>query len=153
MDDARLEATTGRTVEQWVEVLDAHGGRSLDHTALARLVPPLLPAEVENKGWWAQSVTVRYEQETGRRVVGQKSDGSFSVSVSKTFHGSRERALDAWCRVVAGLTEVDGVAVDGEPRRTSTARWSRWRARLAEGSSVAGERWRTVWKALVAQLD
>lgn len=36
------------------------------------------------EGWWAQSITVAYEQERGMRLPGQMSDGTFSVTGSRT---------------------------------------------------------------------
>ena len=36
-------------------------------------------------GWWAQGVTVGYERIKGLRVVGQRRDGSFEATKSRTF--------------------------------------------------------------------
>ena len=36
-------------------------------------------------GWWAQTVTVGYERIKGLRAVGQRRDGSFEASKSRTF--------------------------------------------------------------------
>src|SRR4029453_8416986 len=54
-------------------------------------------------GWWAQSVTVGYERIKGLRAVGQRRNGAFEASKSRTFpvplarlfrsfHDSRQRA-------------------------------------------------------------
>ncbi|MGO4957780.1 hypothetical protein ACTQ49_11035 [Luteococcus sp. Sow4_B9] len=139
MDAQRLAEVTGRSIDEWVQLLDGLECRELDHTATARLVPDQLPDTVENKGWWAQSVTVEYEKAIGRRVVGQTCEGDFQVSVSKTWHGTREEALDAWVQVTSPMAEFGGVAVEQEPTRTQTEKWSRWRAQLADGSRVVAE--------------
>ncbi len=39
----------------------------------------------EISGWWAQMVTVGYERIRGLREVGQRCDGQFQASKSKTF--------------------------------------------------------------------
>ncbi len=39
----------------------------------------------EVSGWWAQTVTVGYERIRGLREVGQRCDGQFQASKSKTF--------------------------------------------------------------------
>jgi uncharacterized protein YndB with AHSA1/START domain len=39
----------------------------------------------EIPGWWAQGVTVGYERIKGLRAVGQRRDGSFAATKSRTF--------------------------------------------------------------------
>ena len=43
-----------------------------------------LDGRVDNPAWWAQSVTVAYEQDSGRRFPGQRPKGTFQTSVSKS---------------------------------------------------------------------
>ncbi|GAA1397728.1 hypothetical protein [Luteococcus peritonei] len=181
MDTKRLAEVTGRTLEQWTAELDALGCQEEDHATTARRIPAMLPNGVENKGWWAQSVTVEYEKAIGRRVVGQTCEGDFQLSVSRSFHGSRDEAIAAWQRVVQDMSEVDGVALATEPAITRTEKWCRWRVRLADGSRVvaqcydkptpdgtaraafsvthekladaeAVEHWRAVWKPLLGRM-
>ncbi len=77
-DDAVRNAT-GRTWAAWFELLDADGAVELGHTEIARL----LIDDHGVPGWWAQSVTVAYEQARGRRAPGQRPDG-WEVTASKT---------------------------------------------------------------------
>jgi hypothetical protein len=80
VSDEAITRGSGRSWQEWVELLDAWGARDKSHTEIARYVVSL-----GVDGWWAQGVTVGYERLTGRRVVGQREDGSFSGSASKTF--------------------------------------------------------------------
>jgi uncharacterized protein YndB with AHSA1/START domain len=76
---AAVEKKTGRGWKQWFAVLDAAGAKELPHKEIARY----LHAEHGVDGWWAQMVTVGYEQARGLRAKHETSSG-FQVSGSKT---------------------------------------------------------------------
>ncbi|WP_143014868.1 hypothetical protein [Glycomyces harbinensis] len=80
MSDQALIEGTGANWQTWLELLDERGAAGLGHTAIAQM----LVREFEIDGWWAQSITVGYEQERGLREPGQRPDGTFSASASKT---------------------------------------------------------------------
>jgi hypothetical protein len=80
VSDDRIRENTGRGWDEWVAVIDAGPGRDAGHTAIAAWVGE----HHEFSGWWAQSVTVGYERITGLRVPGQRPDGTFSISRSRT---------------------------------------------------------------------
>lgn len=128
---ARLENGTGTSLAEWTDRLDAAGGRDLDHTAIARM----LVERWEVEEWWAQGVTVAYEQLIGRRVVGQSCDGDFSASASRTVPGTSTQVRDRWD---AFMTEArrDGLGLE-EPSLSDTATWRYWRAAVADGSRVS----------------
>lgn len=128
---ARLENGTGTSLAEWTDRLDAAGGRDLDHTAIARM----LVERWEVEEWWAQGVTVAYEQVIGRRVVGQSCDGDFSASASRTVPGTPTQVRDRWD---AFMTEArrDGLGLE-EPSLSDTAMWRYWRAAVADGSRVS----------------
>ena len=128
---ARLENGTGTSLAEWTDRLDAAGGRDLDHTAIARM----LVERWEVEEWWAQGVTVAYEQVIGRRVVGQSCDGDFSASASRTVPGTPTQVRDRWD---AFMTEArrDGLGLE-EPLLSDTATWRYWRAAVADGSRVS----------------
>lgn len=117
--DATLEARTGRSREQWFALLDDAGAVGWEHAAIARHLGGL-----GVDGWYAQSVTVAYEQARGLRVAGQGSDGTFQVSVSATVPAPPEviwpHLADAALRA-AWLGAAQEVAGLTEPR---TARWA-----------------------------
>jgi uncharacterized protein YndB with AHSA1/START domain len=112
-----IESKTGRPWSAWLDVLDAFDVAAHGHTAAAKHLQ-----DVHDVGaWWAQTLTVRYEQVRGLREVGQR-DGGFELSVSRTIRATPEAAY-------AAVTEP--------------AHWSRWFARQAEADVRVGGRYRT----------
>lgn len=81
MSDAAVAKATKRTWKEWVAELDRHGAAELKHAEIARL----LHDELGVPEWWSQMVTVGYERIRGLREKGQRMDGSFDVSKSKTY--------------------------------------------------------------------
>jgi len=79
--DAILKEKTGCTWERWVLALDYKRAHTWPHREIARYVHE----KYKIPGWWAQTVTVGYERIKGLRVVGQRRDGSFETSKSRTF--------------------------------------------------------------------
>lgn len=78
VSDEAVQAKTGKNWQQWFRVLDREGARDLDHKGIVAI------ANRHGAGpWWAQMVTVCYEQERGKRVAHQKPAG-FEISRSKT---------------------------------------------------------------------
>jgi len=43
--------------------------------------------------WWAQTITVSYERSAGLRLVGQRSEGTFTVSLQRTIHAHPSEPL------------------------------------------------------------
>ena len=128
---APIENATAVTLATWVQRLDEAGGRDLDHTAIARL----LVAEWDVQEWWAQGVTVAYEQLIGRRVVGQSCDGDFSASASRTLPGTMDRVREAWDEfMTADRRQELGLE---EPSLTDTATWRYWRAAVQDGTRLS----------------
>lgn len=77
--DEAVRRSTGRGREEWFTLLDAAGATEWDHTGIAAWL-----TEQGVDGWWAQSVTVGYEQARGMRLPGQRADGSFEAGASRT---------------------------------------------------------------------
>jgi uncharacterized protein YndB with AHSA1/START domain len=103
ISDAAVTAKTGKSWAGWFAVLDAFDVATHGHAATAR---HLVEAHGVS-GWWAQGITVRYEQEKGLREVGQQSDRLYAVSVQRTVAASPERV---WKALVA-----DGTPKAGDP--------------------------------------
>ncbi len=78
--DDRVEAATGRGRDAWFALLDDAGAAGWAHRDIAAW----LVEQHGVDGWWSQSLTVAYEQERGLRRPGQRSDGSFEVSPSRS---------------------------------------------------------------------
>jgi hypothetical protein len=128
---ARLGNGTGTTLADWVERLDAAGGRELDHTAIARL----LVDRWEVGEGWAQGVTIAYEQVIGRRVVGQSCEGDFSASASRTVPGEPPAVRDRWHEFMTE-SRRDDLGLE-EPSLSDTAKWSYWRAAVSDGTRLS----------------
>jgi hypothetical protein len=173
---ASIEAATKRSWDEWVAYLEHAGAAALPHPEIATLVHAELKGKVDNPGWWAQSITVAYEQHIGRREPGQQNDGSYEVSVTKTLPGTKEDVYMLWVEAHGEAKDFNGFAVLG-PRTSVTPVRNYWRCDLDDGSSVAvateqkapgkamisithtkltsadtKDKWRVYWKELLAKL-
>lgn len=79
--DRTIRRRTGRSWEEWFDLLDDWGASELPHKETARLVAAEL--KIQPLVWEAQAVTVSYERARGLRQVGQRADG-FAVTAAKT---------------------------------------------------------------------
>ncbi|KIH96611.1 hypothetical protein LP52_23875 [Streptomonospora alba] len=130
-----IERATGRTWDTWLRFMAGIGAPGLDHRTIALRVSEELAGTVDNPGWWAQSVTVAYERHIGRRVPGQRADGTFETSVSRSTKLGMRELMDAWVEFAADDREVlDLVAADA--RVGGTEKRMTWRTKAADGSSV-----------------
>ncbi len=134
---AALETGSGIAWSRWLELLGPH--RELDHRALAQIALDHIRAEGSSRSpeWWAQGVTVAFEQHLGRRAVGERCDGSFSATVSRTLPGTMDEVLARIEAAARGREAFAGVPVEGPPTTSATDRWRYWRVRLADGSRVS----------------
>jgi len=80
VSDDRVRAATGRSWDDWVDVLEAWPGADDGHPAIAAH----LAAEHGLDGWWSQQVTGGFERITGRRLPFERPDGTFTAGRSKT---------------------------------------------------------------------
>jgi len=99
---AGIEKGTGRPWEDWLAFLEKIGAAGLSHKEIAERIA----ATGDASGWWAQSITVAYEQHIGRRVAGQDNDGAFQVATARTFLGNMDAALDAWVALIGDRKEL-----------------------------------------------
>jgi hypothetical protein len=118
LGDAALVAATGKSWTEWFEVLNTAGAGRWTHPEIASWVS----AKHGVDGWWAQGVTVGFEQARGMRQPGQMADGTFSVGASRTVPFA---PLDALDRAVEVLTAKLGTPPSGINRTAKfvTARW------------------------------
>lgn len=155
-DTDRFIAPTGRTGDEWVAWLDERGARDMGHAEIAKLLLPEITAadgelgdgsKSSNPAWWAQGVTVHYEQAIGRRAVGQRCDGAWSASASKTLPGDMDAVRDRFAEHMTGVFAdrgglhpgADGapVVADDEPKQSDTDKWRYWRCPMADGPRIA----------------
>lgn len=130
-----IEAATSRPWADWVAYLDGIGARELDHPTIAGRLLDELAGRVENVGWWAQSITVAYEQQIGRRLPGQGPDGTFRLSVTRSTGLGMAELMDEWVGFAAADPDVDHLATTA-PRVSGTNRRITWRAKGHHGSTI-----------------
>ena len=92
MSNAVILEKTGRTWEGWVRVLDEHGADRMAHSEIAKL----LSTAYKVPSWWTQMVTVGYERLKGLRARGQRRNGTFEASKSRTFNVPVATLFEAW---------------------------------------------------------
>jgi hypothetical protein len=92
MTDAAIKAKTGCPWERWVRTLDRLGAAEMSHRDIVRIVHTKYKIE----GWWAQTVTVGYERIKGLRARGQRRDGTYEATRSRTFAVPVQALFRAW---------------------------------------------------------
>ena len=129
MSDDVVKAKTGCTWERWVYALDRQGAATMPHRDIAAIV-----SEKYKVGdWWTQMVTVGYERIKGIRARGQRRDGTYEASKSRTFDVPVTTLFDAWADADTRKRWLDGASVKV---RTATAPKS-MRLGWSDGSIIA----------------
>lgn len=131
-----IAKATNKSWDDWVKDLDARGARQLSHKDLARQLYDELDGKLDNHGWWAQGITVAYEQHTGKRIPGQLANGLFEMAVSKTIQTSRSNLFPtvvSWFEAQGELDRREYV----KPRSSQTPKRSSWRCDFVDGSKFA----------------
>jgi hypothetical protein len=166
--DRALQQATGRSRADWYALLDAAGATGWRHRETAGW----LVREHGVDAWWAQGLTVGYEQTRGIRAPGQRQDGSFACSVSRTLPVDRGRAFAAladdalrarWLDVAVevtgatppasvrwSLTDGSRAVVRVEAVRDGATRVVVQHARLPDADAVAAAR--AAWRDRLAAL-
>ena len=98
---------TGREREDWFEVLDAWGGAAQPYGEIAGW----LRDEHGLSAWWAQKLTVEYQQARGTRPPGIRRDGTFEVTGSKAIAASRDRVYVAVVDPASRAAWLPGVVI------------------------------------------
>ena len=136
ISDAKVAEATGHGWEHWFGLLDAWGATARTHTEIARW----LRDEHEVPGWWAQTVTVGYEQARGLRAPGQHADG-WSVTATKTIAAPVERAFAAFADAELRdrwLPVADMRLRTATPPRTARYDWEDGSTRVNVGFTEKG---------------
>lgn len=117
--------------------MDNIDAKNLDHHRIATKVLEELHGVIDNPGWWAQSVSVAYEQYIGRRIPGQRPDGTFQTSASKSTKLGMEELMDKWAAFAAEDQDVlDLITAPEDIRVSGTENRITWRTRAKDGSSI-----------------
>lgn len=119
ISDARLGSGTGRSAADWFALLDRADAARLSHERIARL----LIDDHEVAPWWAQVITVRYEQGRGLPSPGLQPDGSYAVAVGRSLRGEPLELLELLVDRLAGYVEGVQATVVRSATRPS-AEWT-----------------------------
>jgi hypothetical protein len=173
MNTQAIEKATGKSWDEWLKVFEGMKARDLPHKEIVLKI-------IDVGGvtpWWAQMITVAYEQHIRRRIPGQRSSGKFQVTASRTVDGTLDAALKGWLRVTAGRREFLKVPIARPATISPKGKYIYWRCGLANGSrldmsiyerapgktvialgheNLASlkeiDRWRTFWKSQLAEV-
>jgi hypothetical protein len=136
--DEVIRSNTGRTWDEWFALLDAWGAVERPHPEIARWVNE----EHGVPGWWAQGVTVAYEQARGLRAPRQRRGGQFEVNATKTVAVPVERLYEAFADPAMRQRWLPGAAVGvrtARPARSIRANWDDGSTRLVIAFTARGE--------------
>ena len=107
MRDDVIKAKTGCTWEKWVKALDYHGADKMSHREIAELAKKTY----KTGDWWSQTVAVGYERIKGLRAIGQRRDGTYEASKSRTFDVPVNTLFEAWADDGTRRRWLDGAAI------------------------------------------
>jgi hypothetical protein len=130
-----IERATNRTWAEWLQYMDNIGAKNLTHHEIASNLLAELDGKIDNIGWWAQSVTVAYEQYIGRRIPGQRPDGTFQTSVSKATKYAMQELMDKWVDFATGDEAVLAL-IASAARVSGTDKRITWRTKARDGSEI-----------------
>jgi hypothetical protein len=122
MSDEAIKAKTGCAWEKWVYVLDKWGAAEKTHTAIATHVHEKYKID----GWWSQAVTVGYERIRGLRARGQRRDGKWETSKSKTVAVPIDELFEAFATPKARARWLPNVALTvrkATPNKSMRVTW------------------------------
>lgn len=92
LSDAKTIEKTGHDLAHWFGILDRFGGIEKGHTASTTF----LYENYHVTGWYCQGIVVAYERARGKRVMNQRCDGAFEVSVSKVIGATTPALVKAF---------------------------------------------------------
>ena len=132
ISDTAVEKATGKSWGEWFSILNDVEAAKLSHKDIVQK----LCANHDVEGWWAQNITVEFERSIGRRDHGQRCDGDYEVSVSKTLAGTMDDAIGSWQEFVGDARHFNDVAFANEPSTSKTDKWRYWRVNLTDGTRL-----------------
>lgn len=92
MSDAVIKEKTGCNWARWVAALDYQRAAEMSHGERAALIS----TKYKVGGWYSQMVAVGYERIKGLRAKGQRLDGTYEASKSRTYNIPVRKLFDAW---------------------------------------------------------
>ena len=92
MSDAVIKEKTGCNWALWVAALDYAHAAEMTHGERAALIN----TKYKVGGWYSQMVAVGYERIKGLRAKGQRLDGTYEASKSRTYNVPVKKLFEAW---------------------------------------------------------
>ena len=135
---ALLRERTGRDWDEWCTLLDRWGAVERTHTETARW----LVTTHDVPGWWAQTITVGYEQARGLRAPGQRRGGGFEAAVSRTVAVPVAELFEAFADETTRrrwLPDVEVRVRTATAPKTFRADWAGGPTRIAVGFTPMNE--------------
>lgn len=93
VSSAAVEKATGKGWDEWLRLIDAGGGKEMDHKGIVAWLHD--HHAVSTTGWWRQMITVGYEHARGRRAAGETAAAGFEVGVHRTVDIPKDAAWKA----------------------------------------------------------
>jgi uncharacterized protein YndB with AHSA1/START domain len=122
LSDQAVKKATGKSWQEWLAILDKAGARKMNHTQIAAY----LYKEQKLPGWWAQMVTVGYEQARGLREKHQRREG-YSISASRVIDVPLSALYHSWAdaRQRDKWLKVKGIQIrKSTPNKSMRITWS-----------------------------
>jgi uncharacterized protein YndB with AHSA1/START domain len=138
--DDEIRRRTGRGWEQWFDLLDEWGAQERTHKEIARWVAQ--QQDIEPLAWNAQAVAGSYELARGLRVPGERADGSFTATASRTVAVPVDRLFDAFVdEALRARWLPDGELRERTATRPKSARfdWGEGETRVHVGFEASGD--------------
>lgn len=133
-----VKGATGRDYDEWSALLDAWGATDRTHGEIAAWL-------MDDHGignWWAQTITVDYEQARGMRPPGGGRDGRFEVGASKTVSVPVARLFAAFVDPAVRERWLPGAPLRERtslPDRSARFDWEDGDTRVVVGFTAKGE--------------
>jgi hypothetical protein len=122
MSNEAIKKATGCDWDKWVFCLDYVGAQDWSHRAIADYVHHTYKVT----DWWTQTVTVGYERIKGLRAIGQRRDGGYEATKSKTISASAAAVFRAFTHKRLLKQWLPGVSVTvrkATPNRSVRMNW------------------------------
>jgi hypothetical protein len=133
-----VKRATGRKRAEWFKLLDRFGAARREHREIA----DHLARKQGVPGWWAQMLTVDYEQARGLRAPGGDRDGTFTVNASKTVDVPVKRLFRAFMSPSFRARWLPGKKLrerTSQPPRSARFDWQEGKTRVLAGFYPKGK--------------
>lgn len=125
-----IEKKFGKSWDYWMKYMSSINAGTLNHAEIAKLVDKKI-----HDSWWAQNITVAYEQQSGRRKPGQREDGTYEASTTKMINEEPEVLIEKWTKYVNNDISIKN-KLASEPKVSKTPKRHSWKAELKNSNKA-----------------